>query len=103
MNEMAKLNIDKDSVRIEGVIDFSTVVELRDAGTQWLKNSAPAQCQIDFSGVTELNSAATALLLDWLRLAKELKKELAITQVPQRLRDLMQLAELEDVLASEMV
>ncbi len=103
MNEIAKLNIDKDSARIEGVIDFSTVVELRDAGTQWLKNSAPAQCQFDFSGVEACNSAATALLLDWLRTASAVKKDLAITHVPQRLRDLMQLAELEDVLAGEMV
>lgn len=103
MSKLASLSFDKDSARIEGVIDFSTVVELRDAGERWLKDQAPAQCCFDLSGVKECNSAATALLLDWLRTAKAEKKELAITHVPQRLRDLMQLAELEDVLAKKIV
>lgn len=101
MVSKANLVMDKDSARIDGDIDFSNVVELRNQGAQWLKGSAPQKSCFDFSGVQACNSAATALLLDWLRTAKEVNKEITIENVPHRLRALMQLAELEDVLAEE--
>jgi anti-anti-sigma factor len=103
MTHTARLNISNDIARVEGVIDFSSVVALQLEGTKWLKEKAPAVCTVDLSGVSQCNSAATALLLDWLRMGKKLNKQIKIVQVPQRLRDLMKLAELEDVLAAEVL
>ena len=103
----AKLSVSNELALIEGVIDFSSVVGLNLAGEQWLKTQASLgpgtheQSCFDFGGVTECNSAATALVLQWLRTAKSLNKQIRIVNVPQRLRDLMVLAGLEDVLSSE--
>jgi len=66
-----------------------------------LSSKAPASVCHDFGGVSECNSAATALLLEWLRIAKPLHKKVKITEVPKRLRDLMVLAGLEDILSTE--
>ena len=99
----AKITISNDAAFVEGVIDFSTVVALQLEGAKWLKDKAPVSCTVDLSGVSQCNSAATALLLDWLRIAKGLNKQIRIVQVPQRLRDLMKLAGLEDVLAAEVL
>jgi ABC-type transporter Mla MlaB component len=101
MTSSATLNISESVARVEGVVDFDSVVSLKTTGEQWLKGNAPAACSFDFSGVSDCNSAATALLLDWLRTAKILNKQVTIVQVPTRLRDLMTLAGLEDVLAKE--
>jgi anti-anti-sigma factor len=103
MTNTAKLIITNDVARVEGVIDFSTVVALQLEGAKWLNEKAPANCTVDLSGVSQCNSVATALLLDWLRIGKKLNKQIKIVQVPQRLRDLMKLAELEDVLSSEVL
>ena len=103
MTHTARLNISNDIARVEGVIDFSSVVSLQLEGAKWLRDKAPASCTVDLGGVTQCNSAATALLLDWLRIAKGLNKQIRIVQVPQRLRDLMKLAGLEDVLVAEVL
>ncbi len=103
MTSSARFSISNDVARVEGVIDFTSVVALQVEGGKWLKEKAPASCSVDFSGVTQCNSAATALLLDWLRIGKGLNKQIRIVKVPQRLRDLMALAGLEDVLAAEVV
>ena len=100
MSGKASLHIDGDLARIEGDIDFSTVLALRDAGDKWLKAEAPQQCRLDLSRVDECNSAATALLLDWLRTAATLDKSLSIDNVPERLRALMRLAGIEDMLVN---
>lgn len=101
MSSIAKLKINNEVARIEGVIDFVSVVHLHVLGEQWLANEAPNICCFDFSEVSECNSAATALLLAWLRIAKQHNKKINIIGVPKRLRDLMVLAGLEDILATD--
>ena len=100
MNEPAQLVFDGDRMRVCGVVDFATVVELEQQGAKWLREQAPPVCRLDLGGVSRSNSAGTALLLSWLRTARVLGKDLSIENVPVTLRKMMLLAGLEDVLSA---
>jgi phospholipid transport system transporter-binding protein len=100
MNGTTSLFFQDGCMRVEGVLDFNTVIPLEPRGAAWLREQAPAACRLDLSGVTRSNSAGTALLLSWLRAAHAVDKNLAIENVPQSLRGMMHLAGLEDVLAA---
>ncbi len=98
MTERAQLSFSEDTLYVEGIVDFSTVVDLQTRGDLWLRNTAPQTCRLDLSKVVRCNSAATTLLLCWLRTAQRLDKQLLIGQVPAALRSLMDLGGLESLL-----
>jgi len=100
VNEPAQLAFDADRMRVSGVVDFTTVVELEQQGERWLREQAPSVCRLDLGGVSRSNSAGTALLLSWLRTARVLGKDLSVENVPATLRKIMLLAGLEDVLSA---
>lgn len=92
------LRIEGETAWVEGELDFDNVVALAREGEQWLRHTAPDHCQLNLSRLTRSNSAGTALLLDWLRVAASVNKQLQITQVPEMLRSLMDLGGIEDLL-----
>jgi phospholipid transport system transporter-binding protein len=98
MTVAASLSFSEDTMRLSGVIDFTSAVAIQERGDTWLRERAPAQCRLEMSGVTRSNSAGTALLLAWLRSASEAGKHLTVEHPPETLVALMQLAGLDRVL-----
>lgn len=84
--------------RVSGVLDASTVGEL-------LKQSAerfaklPA-VHVDLAGVSEGNSAGLALLIEWLRLAKDAQQQIRFKNLPEQISALARISEVEDLLAA---
>ncbi len=99
MNRGASISFSGDSMRLEGVLDFTNVVALQEQGDAWLRERAPASCRLDLGGVVNSNSAGTTLLLGWLRSAAAAGKHLSIEHFPDSLRALMHLGGLDEVLA----
>ena len=98
MTESARLLFDRDSMRIEGVVDFTNVLSLEQQGQEWLRDQAPPLFHLDLRDVTRCNSAVVALLLSWLRTARAAGKVVEIENVPESLSGQMHLAGLEDIL-----
>jgi len=98
MSDMARLSFDGPFMRVHGILDFASVVSLEQQGETWLRQGAPVECRLDLSDVSRCNSAGTALLLSWLRIARAAGKQLSVENIPEGLRGLMSLADLETVL-----
>lgn len=101
MKATATLQIENDTAFVKGELDFDSVVFLAREGDAWLSGPAPGRCQFDLSQVTRANSAGTALLLNWLRVAGLVNKQLQIVGVPEGLRSLMNLGGVESLLPTE--
>ncbi len=83
--------------RVRGALGFSTVAGLWDEGLPLFRRlSGP--CELDVSRVERVDSAGVALLVEWMRLARERGAVLRITGAPPAMRDLIQLADLQDLL-----
>lgn len=101
MSDAAELSFSRDCMQLAGTLDFATVIQLQEAGDNWLRDEAPVACRLDMSGVTRSNSAGTALLLAWLRTASASGKSLRVQHVPENLQSLMELAGLDKVLSND--
>jgi phospholipid transport system transporter-binding protein len=60
--------------------------------------SIPPTLVLDLRGVTHSNSAGLALLIEWLRFARERHKMLKIRNVPAQMRALITASGLDEVL-----
>lgn len=101
MKAQVALRIEGDTAYVEGELDFDNVVALAREGETWLRTRAPANCQLDLSKLSRSNSAGTALMLDWLRVARSVDKQMHIVGIPAMLRSLMDLGGVEDLLPAE--
>lgn len=101
MDGQASIQTGKDTLFVEGEVNFHTVVRLCAQGDHWLYNEAPQTCRLDLSRVTRCNSAATTLLLSWMRTAQHSGKQLTICHTPAELRSLLDLGGLQELLPTE--
>ncbi|AMN47604.1 hypothetical protein ACG33_10940 [Steroidobacter denitrificans] len=84
--------------RLEGVLDATTVVRLLDQGNEQFARLPDAQ--IDLSGVTATDSAGLALLIEWLRGARERGQVMRFGQLPEQLQALARISEVESLLSA---
>ena len=87
---------DGDTLRVRGELDFDTVADL------WATTEAPIPSEpilrVDLGGVQRSNSAGVALLVQWLRQARRRQVELVFIDVPAQMREIVRVADLEQVL-----
>jgi ABC-type transporter Mla MlaB component len=86
------------SLSVSGDLDFMTVMDV------W-QQSLPllSQCDIlkfDFSRVSHANSSALALLLEWLKYAKQAKKPIFFEQMSDHLKSIAVVAGIDKLLLS---
>lgn len=79
----ANITLDNDCLLVSGEINFVTAASL------W-NDSLPllAQCKklsFDFSRVTQTNSAALALLIEWMKYAKQERKPISFQHLSSQL------------------
>jgi phospholipid transport system transporter-binding protein len=71
-------------LRVEGVLDFSSVTALAAEAESLFPASGPLR--IDLSGVESANSAGLALLLEWLERAQSRRLKLEYLNLPDSLK-----------------
>ena len=83
--------------RVSGVLDASTardVLEQSEARFEQFKD-----LDVDLGGVGESDSAGLALLIEWLRLARQSQKAIRFANVPAQIEALARISEVEDLIA----
>lgn len=93
------IRIAEGSFRIEGELEFDTVPAAAAAAAGFAGSSA--EVAVDLSGVVRADSSAVALLLDWIALARARRATVRFINVPDQMRAIIRVCELESVLAPE--
>jgi phospholipid transport system transporter-binding protein len=85
---------------LHGDVNVNTITAIIAPGCEMI-NSAPTgeTLHLDLSGVTQADSASVALLIDWLRLAKKQGKTLHFANLPEKMKDIIKVSNLEGILA----
>jgi phospholipid transport system transporter-binding protein len=78
------------------MLDFDTVPGVWEQSRTALDEAA--QVSIDLAGVTEVDSAGLALVIEWLRAVRARGGQVMFTGVPDKLRALARISEVEDLM-----
>ncbi len=82
--------------RLSGSLDFTTVSALLPVGVDAIAGGQVAV--IDLSDVAASDSSGLALLIEWLSAAKSAKRTLRYENIPEQLKQLARLSEVEELL-----
>ena len=82
---------------LNGELSFATATELLTLGR--VQFAGQLSVDVDLSGVTHADSAGLALLLEWLRWARQQGQQLRYHAAPAQLHALASISEVEDLLA----
>lgn len=85
------IQIDDSTVRLSGIVTNTTVPSL----LAQLDALPPAEIELDLSGVTHVDSAAVSLLLN---LRRQRGRQVRVSHIPDNLRALIQLYDLDEIL-----
>ncbi|MBI5462643.1 MAG: STAS domain-containing protein [Gammaproteobacteria bacterium] len=96
MSEAAVRRGADDRLVVEGELDFTTVVRLRDAARPLL--DAGAEVRVDLQGIARSDSAGLALLVDWMRAAQRLGKPIQFLNIPPQMLAIARVSSLDQVL-----
>jgi phospholipid transport system transporter-binding protein len=81
-------------------ITFANAAEIRAAGEAFVEQGA-GSLQISLGALEESNSIAVATMLAWYRRARRLEKSLVFIDIPDDLRNIIELYGLTEVLGLE--
>jgi phospholipid transport system transporter-binding protein len=87
--------------RLEAPLTFASVPLLRGPGLERIA-AASGELQFDLQGVAVSDSAGLALLVDWLADARAQQRTLRYGQVPEALRALAKLSDVESLIVPEL-
>lgn len=85
-----------DCLTVSGELNFATVVHLWNESLPLLAKHQVLQ--IDLSRVTSANSAALALLLEWLKYARDEKKTITFQNMPPQIQSIASMAGIDKIL-----
>jgi phospholipid transport system transporter-binding protein len=88
------------AVKVAGALTFQTVPDFLARSKDWMGGGNGA-ATIDLGEVTRADSAGVALLLEWLRLARDHGREVRFVNAPEQLRHLIQVNGLTQILLGE--
>jgi phospholipid transport system transporter-binding protein len=86
----------QDCFVVSGHLNFSTVVHIWNISLSLLVTKS--FLRFDLSKVVSANSAGLALLLEWLRYAKERKKSISFENIPSQLLSIAVVAGIDKIL-----
>lgn len=81
---------------VHGELDVASVPEALRRAEVLFRAGLPER--VDLAGVTRADSAGVALLVEWLRLARQQGRSLRFVHIPAQMRALIQVSDLEDLL-----
>lgn len=79
---------DNGVFEISGRVTFQTVPQFLTYTDKWL-HSGTGAVTIDMHGVTLADSAGLALMIEWVQLARAANREIAFTNIPEQVRELI--------------
>jgi phospholipid transport system transporter-binding protein len=82
--------------RVSGVLDASTAREMLEQSEA--RFAQFKDLDVDLGGVGESDSAGLALLIEWLRIARQSQKEIRFANVPAQMEALARISEVEDLI-----
>ncbi len=98
-NAVGKLRADGDGrFRLSGAATMNSVAALRSEGLQAFAASS-GDITLDLAALTRVDSAGLALLIDWLAWARSTSRALRIVSLPESMRALARLSDVEAFLA----
>ena len=83
--------------RVSGVLDASTAREVLEQSESRFEQFK--ELDVDLGGVGESDSAGLALLIEWLRIARQGNKAIRFANVPAQIEALARISEVEDLIA----
>jgi phospholipid transport system transporter-binding protein len=84
-------------LRAQGALTFRTARSALQLGAEAIP-AAAASLVIDCAGLHACDSAGLAVLIEWLRRARSLHKQLHYEELPEELRSLARISDLEPLL-----
>lgn len=79
---------------IKGDLNFASVVSLWDESLPILKDLSTQTLTFDLSQVKTCNSAGLALLIEWIKSAKQAQKAIQFLNIPGNLAAIIKLADI---------
>ncbi len=80
-----------------GKLNFATVASLW-ASSKPLLDATPSPIQLDLKTVTQSDSAGVALLIAWVRYARQQNKEIHLMHLPEQMRAIIKVSGLSKLL-----
>ena len=97
--ETQPASVGEGRFRVTGNLGFETVGALLAASRQQFSaTTGTRQIEVDLSGVTHGDSAGLALLIEWLKFAQGAGQDIRYTGIPEQLRALARISEVEALL-----
>ena len=87
----------KGEFELAGVLDFTTVPEIMKQNPVFSETTVDT-INIDLGGITKSNSAGIALLIEWLRQARNNNKAIYFQNIPDQLLEIAKISDLESIL-----
>jgi phospholipid transport system transporter-binding protein len=84
--------------RVSGVLDATTATNVLEQSES--RFSEASNIDVDLGGVGESDSAGLALLIEWLRAARQSGKKIHFANVPAQIEALARISEVEDLLGT---
>jgi phospholipid transport system transporter-binding protein len=86
--------------RVSGVLDASTAGDVLEESEPRFTQAQEPMIEVDLGGVGESDSAGLALLIEWLRMARQAGKKIHFANVPAQIEALARISEVEDLIAA---
>lgn len=90
--------IDAQHAQLVGNVDRLVGKSLIEQGRRFIAGSN-GSCQFDLAAVGRASSVGVALMLDWLRYAKRKQVSIEFTNVPEKMRHVIEFSGLTDVIS----
>ena len=84
--------------RVSGVLDGTTATEMLEQSEA--RFAQEPQIEVDLGGVGESDSAGLALLIEWLRIARQAGKQIHFSNLPAQVEALARISEVEDLIGT---
>lgn len=85
---------------INGLLTFETVPEFLNRTSTWLSSDSE-MITIDMKNVSKADSAGLALMVEWLRQAREAKRRIRFVNIPEQLNHLIRVSGLQQAFATK--
>lgn len=92
-----ELSPENQQITVCGELSFATAADLRREVFQYI-TQLPTPIKFVFAKVTRCDSAGVALVLDWIRHARQLNKTIKLLYVPQQLLAIAEVSGLTNML-----
>ncbi|UOF19041.1 STAS domain-containing protein [Pseudomonas syringae] len=98
MTESAVRLVGPGELRLIGVLDYRTGPQLRKQGAALIKSGDLADLTLDCSGVEKSSSVGLALLLAFMRDARDAGKSMTLRSLPEDMRQIASVSGLTELL-----